>query len=843
MSENEGNEHMKRRRLLVVDDDDMVRQLVSATAGDIGFEVLEANDGMEAINIIKSGNIFDVVIADVRMPGMGGLELLKFLGCFSPHPVIILVTGYGTVEIAREAMLCGAFEYLTKPFDIRLVEKTLEAAVYHKKLLDEYHEEEIKIPRVLLIEDDKDCRNMIECIIREMGYDVAVASNGLEGLQLFNQSFFEIVVSDINMPEIDGIALQKKLKEIDPNVVLILVTAYPDIDIAVRTIKGGAYDFVCKPFDPDTLKTSIRNAWEKQKFQYKMKSLTRKLQKINKDLIFTEKKLEDQTIKLKELSNFTSHMVSKFEFIDEVVSSIPDMITNLFSQCVVRLWIKDNEDADVLRRVVQKGSEIKGSVNNSDAGAGAIGIVYQSGAPLCNIGINDLPVEDPAYYHDNKIVNYNVLPLKAGGEIFGILWIAFSKARMLEDYEKEILLSFCDVSAITIKNSLLYEDVKKDAITDQLTGLKNRRYANMRIEEEILRVKRQEYCNIAVAMADMSNFKLINDTLGHHAGDIVLQRIGYIINENVRTTDIASRYGGDEFLLIFPGTDCHDAEKVVKKIIGKIAEFNNNHNDPALKNMPIEIALHFGICCTGCGSPEASEILSKADYALYECKTGHGEYFLNYDTLVKERPFFSGEAFALTSVFEKELANRIAYSLANLIDQKDRKTRNHSKLVSRLSVRLAKTFFFPDELIYRVKLGGLLHDIGKLGTPPDILNKSSILDDEEMSIMREHTRVGVKIISNVHNFEWLIPIIEGVHERWDGNGYPKGLKAEEIPVESRIISVVDAYLSMRIDRPYRKAISDNEAIEILLNNSGKQFDPKMVRGFLQTQRQVSGRIV
>lgn len=473
---------------------------------------------------------------------------------------------------------------------------------------------------------------------------------------------------------------------------MILVTAYPDIDIAVRTIKGGAYDFVCKPFDPDTLKTSIRNAWEKQKFQYKMKTLTHKLQKINKDLIFTEKKLEDQAVKLRELSNFTSHMVAKFEFIDEIVSSIPDMITNLFSQCIVRLWIKDNEGADVLRRVVQKGSEIKGSVNNSDAGAGAIGVVYQSGAHLCNIGINDLPVEDPKYYHDNKIVNYNVLPLKAGGEICGILWIAFSKARMLEDYEKEILLSFCDVSAITIKNSLLYEDVKKDAITDQLTGLKNRRYANMRIEEETLRIKRQEHGSVAVAMADMSNFKLINDTLGHHAGDIVLQRIGHILNETVRTTDIAARYGGDEFLLIFPGTDCHGAEKVVKKLTDKISEFNK-HYDPELQNMPIEIALHFGICCTGCGSSEAPEILSKADYVLYECKTGHGEYYLNYDNLVREKPLFSGEAFALTSVFEKELANRIAYSLANLIDQKDRKTRNHPKLVSRLSVRLAKTFF------------------------------------------------------------------------------------------------------------------------------------------------------
>lgn len=157
-----------------------------------------------------------MVIADIRMPGVGGLELLKFLGSFSPHPAIILVTGYGTVEIAREAMLCGAFEYLTKPFDIRLVEKTLEAAVYHKKLLDEYPEEEIKIPRLLLIEDDKDCRNMIECIIREMGYDVASASNGLEGLRLFNQSFFEIVVSDINMPEIDGITLQKKTKRNRP---------------------------------------------------------------------------------------------------------------------------------------------------------------------------------------------------------------------------------------------------------------------------------------------------------------------------------------------------------------------------------------------------------------------------------------------------------------------------------------------------------------------------------------------------------------------------------------------------------------------------------------------------
>lgn len=827
---------MDKQKILVVDDDVMARHLISAIAKDMGFEVEEANDGMEGLEFIKRGVAFDVVIADLRMPKMGGLEFLKTLRSSSPCPTIILVTAYSSIETAREAMLSGAFEYLTKPFDIGLLEKTIDAAIYQKRLLAEHQNETIKIPKILVIEDDEPCRNLIEVTIKEMGYDVVSASDGIEGLRLFKQSYFEIVISDIRMPEIDGVTLLSNIKEMDPDAVIILVTGYPNVSTAVQTMKSGAYDFISKPFDPENLKIAIRNAWETKRRDYLKKMLTHKLQQVNKKLIFVERKLEDQTNKLKELSVFTSHMVAKLEFIDEIVNSIPNMFLSLFGHCIIRLWIKDSgSEIDRIRLLIQKGSEIKGERDNLMVGEGVTGSVYQSGKALYNIGLSDLSFEDHEWFVENNIVNYNMLPLKAGTETIGVLSIFFTKNKVFEDYEKEILVSFCDISAITIKNSMLYEEVKKDAITDLLTGLGNRRYANMRLEEEFKRVKRGDYCSFAVVMGDVNNFKMINDTIGHHAGDVVLQLIGHTIKNSIRDTDIASRYGGDEFLLILPGTDCHGAEGLVKKILKKITDINL-HGDPKLKDVPIEISVSFGISCLRCAGTEVVDLLTKADYSLHECKIWHGEQYITYERLAHKQQY-KNDTLDMTMILEKEINNRIAYSLANLIDHKDRRTRNHSKLVSRLSVKLGRYLSLPEETLYRMQLGGMLHDIGKLGIPFEILNKKDKLTGDELAIMKKHVEVGTKIVSNVHNLEWIVPVIAAVHERWDGKGYPNGLKEEEIPIESRIITVVDAYLAMRIDRAYRNGIGDNAAIKELVNGSGTQFDPKIVEAFLQIQRQ------
>lgn len=647
---------MNKRKLLIVDDNIMTRQHILSVAQNMDFDVEEAENAAEAIEALKKGLVFDVVIGDLRTSGASGMEFLKSLKGNSPPPVIMLATIDGSVVISKEFVSGGAFEYLTKSIEARSIEKMVDTVVYQKQLTDKSQEELAKTPKVLVIENDASCKDIIEKAIKEIGYDVVIASNEAEKLSLIQQGGFEIVTINNQFPDMDGIALLMDMKARNSDVIVIFVTDYPDIGMAVQSIKRGAYDFIHKPLDAERLKTCVRTAWEKKR----------------------------------------------------------------------------------------------------------------------------------------------------------------------HDWQEKLLL-------------LLYEEIKKNAINDTLTGLRNGSYATMRLEEEIKRVKRGDYDNFAVVIGDIDNFRMINDKAGRHIGDVVLQQIGYIIKETARKTDIASRTDGDEFMMILPGTDCYGAEMMVKKVIKRIVEINHQEHS-RLKDLPIDIGMSFGISCVDCAGAESVELLAKADYALYECKMLRDEQCLTYERLLREKPYKEG-VFEVTEAFEKEINNKIAYSLASLIDHKDMRTRNHSKLVSALSVRLGKYLCLPDETLYKIQMGGMLHDIGKLGVSLEILGKRDKLTEDEIAILKRHVDIGIKIVSNIHNLEMVAPVIASIYERWDGTGYPNGLEGEKIPIESRVIAVVNTYLAMRIDRAYRKGVTDSTAIEELVRNRGKQFDPKIIDAFLHIQRQ------
>ena len=646
---------MNKRKLLIVDDNIMTRQHILSVALNMEFDVEEAENAAEAIEELKKGIVFDVVIGDIRTSGASGMEFLKSLKSNSPPPVIMLATIDGSVVISKE-FVTGGFEYLTKSLEATSIEKTVDTAVYQKHLSEKSQEELTKTPKVLVLENNTSCRSIIENAIKEIGYDLVAASNETETLSLVKQGSFEIIVVNSRFPDKDSIIPLMNMKANSSDVIVIFVTDHPDIDMAVQSIKRGAYDFIPKPLDAERLKTSVRTAWEKKR----------------------------------------------------------------------------------------------------------------------------------------------------------------------HDMQEKLLL-------------LLYEEIKKNAINDTLTGLRNGSYATMRLEEEIKRVKRGDYDTFAVVNGDIDNFRIINDKAGRHVGDVVLQQIGTIIKETVRKTDIASRTDGDEFMIILPGTDCYGAEMMVKKVIKRIVEINHQENS-RLKDLPIDITMSFGISCIDCAGPEFVELLAKADYALYECKTLRDDQCLTYERLLREKPYKEG-VFEITEAFEKEISNKIAYSLASLIDHKDMRTRNHSKLVSSLSVRLGKYLCLPDETLYKIQMGGMLHDIGKLGVSLEILGKRDKLTAEEIETLKRHVEIGIKIVSSIHNLEMVAPVIASIYERWDGTGYPNGLKGEKIPIESRVIAVVNTYLAMRIDRAYRKGVADNTAIEELLKNRGKQFDPQILDAFMQIQRQ------
>ncbi|GAF68461.1 unnamed protein product [marine sediment metagenome] len=182
---------------------------------------------------------------------------------------------------------------------------------------------------------------------------------------------------------------------------------------------------------------------------------------------------------------------------------------------------------------------------------------------------------------------------------------------------------------------------------------------------------------------------------------------------------------------------------------------------------------------------------------------------------------------------DKRTLMELVHALAKTVKAKDRYTQKHSELMSRVAVELAKALRLESSEIETVRLGALLHDLGKIGIDESILLKPGKLTSKEYEMIKQHPRIGAEIIQTVHTLKDVIPLIRFHHERYDGTGYLKGLKGKEIPIGARIIGIADVYQALRSDRPYRKAYSKKEALEIIKEGAGKQFDPVMVEIFLK----------
>lgn len=643
---------------------------------------------------------------------------------------------------------------------------------------------------LLVVDDNIMTRQHILSVAQNMEFDVEEAENAAEAIELLKKGriAINVVIGDIRTSGASGMEFLKSLKAKSPPPVIMLATIDGSVVISKEFVTGGAFEYLTKSIETASIEKTVDTAvYHKQLSEKSQVELT----KIPKVLV-----LENNTSCKNTIENAIKEIGYDIVAAPDGTEALSLINQGGFEMIVVNSRFPDKDDIIPLMNMKANGSDVI--------------VIFVTDSPDIDMAVQAI-----------KRGAHDFIPMPLDAErLKTSVRTAWEKKR--HDLQERLLL-------------LLYEEIKKNAINDTLTGLRNGSYATMRLEEEIKRVKRGDYDTFAVVIGDIDNFRMINDKAGRHIGDVVLKQIGNIIKKMVRKTDIASRTDGDAFMMILPGTDCYGAELMVKKVIKRITEINRLEHT-SLQDLPVDITMSFGISCIDCAGPEFVELLAKADYALYECKTLRDEKCLTYEKLLREKPHNEG-LFEITDEFEKEISNKIAYSLASLIDHKDMRTRNHSKLVSALSVRLGKYLCLPDETLDKIQMGGMLHDIGKLGVSLEILGKRDKLTADEIETLKRHVEIGVKIVSSIHNLEMVAPVIASIYERWDGAGYPNGLKGEKIPIESRVISVVNTYLAMRIDRAYRKGVADSTAIEELLNNRGKQFDPQIIDAFLQIQRQ------
>lgn len=345
-----------------------------------------------------------------------------------------------------------------------------------------------------------------------------------------------------------------------------------------------------------------------------------------------------------------------------------------------------------------------------------------------------------------------------------------------------------DISEVKIKeNKILYLSYH-----DYLTGLYNRRY----FDQKLAATDRQKNYPISLVMADVNGLKLINDSFGHHMGDKLLKKASTLMQGALRECDLIARLGGDEFIMMLPGLGAEEAAKLTERIEKKVARESING---------IELSISFGIATKTDPSQDILETQKNAEDEMYHHKLYMGS----------------------------SMRSKTIDLIINTLYEKSNREMFHSKRVGDLCNSIAQAMHVDTNMIKQIALAGLLHDIGKMGVEENILNKPASLDIKEWEQMKRHPEVGYRILSSSEEFTEVARYVFEHHERWDGKGYPKGLKGVEISLQARIIGVADSYDAMTSDRTYRKGLSEEEAVSELRRNAGTQFDPIVAQVFVE----------
>jgi diguanylate cyclase (GGDEF)-like protein/putative nucleotidyltransferase with HDIG domain len=357
------------------------------------------------------------------------------------------------------------------------------------------------------------------------------------------------------------------------------------------------------------------------------------------------------------------------------------------------------------------------------------------------------------------------------------------------------------------------------ARTDPLTQLLNRRGFRDVFDLELERSRRSgRPC--ALLMGDLDHFKRVNDLLGHPVGDDRLRKFARLLNAGKRRIDAAARMGGEEFALLLPETDEHGAYVIAERLRHAVRD--------AFAPDQVALTVSFGVAAYPNHGASGDQLLQAADQALYVAKE------LGRDRTAIYRPEVTAQLLSREdrSALHAEGYLSAMLVLAEAVDLRDSGTAAHSETVGRYAEMIAAELGLEEERVERVKLAGVLHDIGKVGVPDDVLQKAGPLDDREWAEMHKHCELGSRLLNGA-GLDDIARWVLSHHERPDGTGYPAGLTRTEIPPEARILGVADAYEAMVSDRVYRPGLGVERARAELENGAGTQFDPLVVEAFLR----------
>ncbi len=433
-------------------------------------------------------------------------------------------------------------------------------------------------------------------------------------------------------------------------------------------------------------------------------------------------------------------------------------------------------------------------------------------------------------------------------EEFGCM-LVFSQSAASTENEIKFLTLFANQIELAITIAGLFEEIRKQAVTDPLTGLYNRRYFEENINREAERALRlgQPFSLISL---DLDHLKTINDTFGHQYGDVAIKTISNVLKKQARSIDVPARIGGEEFNVMLPGVDSYGAMIAAERIRAAIEATQLEKIGNVTASIGVATFLEH--------SKNVFDLTELADQAMYRAKiNGRNQVQMTQkqietnwqkvavnaflDIVSKQRvqipPELAGDITArlsAVSAYEKN-AKEVIYSVVDILTQSYNSTYQSGFTKSKLllAVKLAKNMEMSKEEIDKLKIAVLLYDIGNIMIPENIFKKEDSLTDDEKNLIRKHPVIAAReILSPISSIQDVIPIIEKHHENWDGSGYPGKVSGKDIPLGSQIILLIDAYYALTQDRPYRKAFSIDKALEIIQQGAGTKWSKELVDNFI-----------
>jgi diguanylate cyclase (GGDEF)-like protein len=479
-------------------------------------------------------------------------------------------------------------------------------------------------------------------------------------------------------------------------------------------------------------------------------------------------------------------------------------------------------------------------------GTGILGRVARTGERA--LVQNALPGNLSSILPDSRAVL--CIPITYGESLLGVLNVESRNENAFSPQDVLILNTLADLLATALHNAFVFQKLQQQSITDGLTGIKTRRFVWEALSAEWKRASRSGR-PFSVVLIDLDKFKEVNDTMGHFEGDLVLARVGRLLEQKSRQSNVVARYGGDEFMVLMPETGAEQAQVLAERLRQWLA------TDPMLAEH--HITGSFGVASFPMHGFSIEDIIRVADAGMYVSKRSGGnlvstaqEYVEGQD-FARQRQQISAyiEGFLqrertgpeqleeLTSTLFKlcggeqdckvQLLREAIESLSRAAESREVATAGHGDLVARYSEVIARALGLSAEETANLVFAARVHDVGKIFVLEQILNKPGPLNDEEFFQVKLHPHIGAVIVGTIPHSDMMREAVEHHHQRFDGSGYPDGLRGEQIPLWARIIGLADAYANMVTEQSFSAARTPDQALDELSKMSGTRFDGMLVR--------------